>query len=555
MLGMIAVTAVSALLLAHRVVHAGPVFARSMNNVMGAMPSPAGKAPAIVGLGVMGSTGECLRAAYARPTATSWTYHHCNFPPAGSGNYSCRCYIRTDGLWLNRSEALVDSGDILGRGPRGLPLPPATAAPPQCKDELDCGLNGECDSATQACVCDRPWTGPTCSQLDLLPMQAGTGLHIFDQVSGVPTSTWGGNVVSDDNGGYLMFASEMVGNCGIGTWQTNSRVVLAKSESALGPYRFVREVFPVFAHEPTVSRGPNGEYVVWFTRYKQLNSTSPCLGVCVDGSTLAECKRGARVQPGPKPFTEANPATTWMSWATDPLGEWSAPVMVYNGTDGSNGGVPTSDTNLAPVIYPNGSLVGLWRGVYPAIPNVQGKGGGIFTVRATNWKDPTTYDFGHASLHNSIMGASLPAPNGGTYLDEEDPHVWLDAKGRLHAVVHMFRLGGHLASADGGHSWRWYGPVTCGASKPCGNSTDADNWHKSIWPAIDGAKQCLPMAEANEAQATEIELCPQRRERPHLIFDSAGRAVAISNGITLGGDGGDYCWTVTQPTVLWKPGM
>eukprot|EP01050_Picozoa_sp_SAG11_P028655 SAG11_NODE_7747_length_1101_cov_1.488024_2_plen_235_part_00 len=217
--------------------------------------------------------------------------------------------------------------------------------------------------------------------------------------------------------------------------------MLARSESAIGPFAFVREVFPVFAHEPTAGTGPNGEYVVWFTRYTHLNSTSPCLDVCVDGSTPTQCKR--RVQPGKLiPFTEANPATSWMSWATDPLGEWSAPVMVYNGSDGSNGRVPTSDTNLAPVIYPNGSLVGLWRGRYPAIPQVQKAGMGIYTVRATNWKEPATYNFGHASLHDSIMGSDLPAPNGGVYEDEEDPHVWLDAKGRLHAVVHMYRLGG-----------------------------------------------------------------------------------------------------------------
>jgi hypothetical protein len=534
--------------LAARPVDAGPAFAGSENNVKGAMPSP------IVGLGVMSSTGECVQAAYAQPTATSWTYHHCSFPPAGSGNYSCRCYIRTDGRWLNASEALVDSGDILGRGPRGPPLPPPVASRARCTDALSCGLNGECDTATGICACEPPWTGPTCSVLDLLPTLPGSGLHVFDRVSGLPTSTWGGSVVGDDKGGYLMFAAEMLGNCGIGAWRTNSRVVLARAQSAVGPYTFVREIFPAFAHEPTVGRGPHGEYVVWFTRYKHLNSTSPCLGVCVDGSTLDECKR-AQVPGQPAPFTEENPATSWMAWAIDPIdGEWSAPVMVYNGTDGSNGRVPTSDTNLAPVIYPNGSLVGLWRGVYPAIPQVQPAGMGIYTVRATNWKDPTTYDFGHASLHNSIMGPDLPAPNGGVYLDEEDPQVWLDSQGRLHAVVHMFRLGGHLASADGGHSWRWFGPVTCGVREPCGNSTNAQNWHRSIWPAIDGAKQCLPMAGVDGGASGTMELCPGRRERPHLIFDSSGRPLAVSNGITLPG-GGDYCWTVTQPTTLWKPRM
>lgn len=532
---------------------AGPVFARSVNNVMGSMPSPAGNPPTIVGLGVMNSPGECLQAAYDLPAATSWTYHHCNFPPAGSGNYSCRCYIRTDGQWLNASESFVDSGDMPGRGPRGPPLPPRNDTAPPCKDELDCGLNGECDTTTASCSCYPPWKGPACSQLDLLPVQPNTGLHIFDQVTGVPTSTWGGSIVSDDKGGYFMFASEIVGNCGIGAWETNSRVVLAASQSAIGPYTFVRELFPVFAHEPTAGRGPNGEFVVWFTRYEQLNSTSPCLGICVDGSTPDKCKH-APVQPGqPKPFTEANPATSWMSWANNPLGNWSVPVMVYNGSDGSDGRVPTSDTNLAPVIYPNGSLVGLWRGVYPAIPGVQKKGMGIYTVRAANWKDPSTYKFGHASLHNSIMGPHLPAPNGGVYLDEEDPHVWLDAKGHLHAVVHMFRLGGHLASADGGHSWRWYGPVTCGVRTPCGNSSNAENWRRSMWPAIDGAKQCMPMARGVGTDSA-VELCPGRRERPHLIFDSVGRPIAVSNGITLPG-GGDYCWTVIQPTVLWEKGL
>ena len=61
-------------------------------------------------------------------------------------------------------------------------------------------------------------------------------------------------------------------------------MVLARSESAIGPYTFMREVFPVFAHEPTAGRGPNGEYVVWFTRYQHLNSTGPCLGICGDGT-------------------------------------------------------------------------------------------------------------------------------------------------------------------------------------------------------------------------------------------------------------------------------
>ena len=540
--------ALALLLIASAAAHAGTpprAFAPSTNNVMGAMPSPAGKPPGIVLLGPFASPSACETAAYRRAAATSWTYHHCDLPPAASGNYSCHCYVRTDGVWTGSAEARVDSGDM-SRSTRPPPPPPSPPprAPPRCADELDCGLNGACDATTGACACEAPWTGPSCSVLDLAPVVPATGLHAFDQVTGVPTATWGGSVVGDDEGGYLMFAAEMVGHCGIGAWETNSRVILAKAASAVGPYTFVREVFPAFAHEPTAGRGPNGEYVVWFTRYEHLNSSAPC-GACVDGTTPSyPC---APPTPGrPPPFTAANPAQSYMSWAADPLGEWSAPVMVYNGTDGSDGAAPTGDTNLAPVIYPNGSLVGLWRGVYPAIPSVQQAAGmGIYVVRATNWKDPATYDFGHAALRNSIMRISTPA--GGVYRDEEDPHVWLDAKGRLHAVVHLFLLGGHLASDDGGRSWRWYGPVTY----PQGNSTDEQNWARSTWPAEDGAKQCAPLAgDSGGAGAGTTQLCFQRRERPHIIFDSDGRAVAVGHGVVVP-NGGDYCYTVIQPTTLW----
>lgn len=66
---------------------------------------------------------------------------------------------------------------------------------------MDCGFNGQCNPATGECVCDAPWIGPDCSVLDLLPVQPNTGYNVFrDADLGMPTSSWGGNVVSDDNG-------------------------------------------------------------------------------------------------------------------------------------------------------------------------------------------------------------------------------------------------------------------------------------------------------------------------------------------------------------------
>ena len=384
---------------------------------------------------------------------------------------------------------------------------------------------GVCNATSGLCICEPPWIGPECSALDLLPVHPKTGYQ--NVTNGEPISSWGGCVVGDDKGGYLMFFSEMLSHCGIGSWAYNSHVMMGYSNSAIGPYKAVKEIFPAFAHEPTVVRGPKGEYVVWFTRYQQVNLTSPCLGVCTNGSTIkSECAAH-------EPTAEAI-MQTWMSWTMDPFGEWTEPVMLYNGSDGNNGDLFTGDTNLSPVIYPNGTLVGLWRGHGPDPASGQDTAiGGIFVVRATNWKDPTTYDWGHVLLKNSIMKIDNP-PFGAVIDDEEDPHVYLDAKGRLHAVVHLFGFGAHLASSDGGYNWRYYGPVYYGS-----DHSDPQLWTKSLW-------------SENIEVAGGGQIDYHRRERPHLIFDQKAQIVAYSVGITLDSGPGDYCWTMFQPTVLFS---
>ena len=49
---------------------------------------------------------------------------------------------------------------------------------------------------------------------------------------------------------------------------------------------------------------------------------------------------------------DADPS--YMSWTEDPDGNWSAPVGIFDGYAGA-------DTNFAPLILANGSLVALWR--------------------------------------------------------------------------------------------------------------------------------------------------------------------------------------------------
>jgi len=68
-----------------------PSFAVGENNVAGVMRNPKGNPPGVLLAGVFKAASGCESAAKANAGATSWTYHHCDFPIAGSGNYSCHC--------------------------------------------------------------------------------------------------------------------------------------------------------------------------------------------------------------------------------------------------------------------------------------------------------------------------------------------------------------------------------------------------------------------------------------------------------------------------------
>ena len=169
-----------------------PSFAAGVNNVAGSMPNPQGNPPSIILVGVHQSAHECQGAAKAEKHATSWTYHHCNFPPAGSGNYSCHCYARTDSVWHPKKQALVDSGCIR-ISPPPQPPPPPPPPPFKCNSGYDCQLNGKCNTTSQRCECDAAWTGDMCEQLNLLPAKPDAGLqdqlYVHVQQSTAPHST------------------------------------------------------------------------------------------------------------------------------------------------------------------------------------------------------------------------------------------------------------------------------------------------------------------------------------------------------------------------------
>jgi len=123
------------------------------------------------------------------------------------------------------------------------PAPPGsacvTAAPPptcpalECADDTDCNLNGVC-GANGTCVCFKPWGGATCGELKFLPIAAPAGTNGFPGASPNET-TWGGNAVFFE-GQYHLFVAEMVNNCSLAQWGTNSRCAHAISSSPTGPF-------------------------------------------------------------------------------------------------------------------------------------------------------------------------------------------------------------------------------------------------------------------------------------------------------------------------------
>ena len=284
----------------------------------------------------------------------------------------------------------------------------------------------------------------------------------------------------------------------------------AVAEDPDRPWEFQRKetVFPVFAHEPTVSRAPSGEYVMFYsTNYGQ--KRIPCTGYSChgfNGTSDLSC-------PNDQQCTISEPLLTFMSYASDPDGPWSTPVRVPT-PDGA-------DTNMACLIREDSSITCMAR---PAI--------GMFN--ASNWRDVSAY--------KNYMPNTLRVKPDGVFRGE-DPMMWRDERGVYHSVLH----GGGWESPFGYAYW----------------SLDGVTWH--------GDNDVKVYENIVETTGGGPPMNLSRRERPHVAFGKDGTTpIALSNGITqawpctlvpkpVPGSNGtgilcpnDYCWTLVQPLKGWK---
>jgi hypothetical protein len=287
---------------------------------------------------------------------------------------------------------------------------PDAAPDPWC---AECNYNGRClprdGRAASSCLCDAAWRGQACDELALEASDASLGYQ--GRSEGQNVTSWGGSVVVADDGTFHMYAAEITGHCGMNVWLSNSQVIHASSpDPRTVPFERVGVVAPVFAHEPIAARAPTGEFVVYYT------AVPPPLPLPVKGGlTCTNCSHGrSPALCGTDSNRNASiMLPTFMVWSKDPAGPWSIPIEIP-GTD------VFADSNFAPVINKNGSVVGLMRG------NV---------IAADHWRDPESYRV------------------AGQWHDEgEDPMVYKDPRGVYHNIVHVKRAnthGLHYYSVDG----------------------------------------------------------------------------------------------------------
>jgi len=375
--------------------------------------------------------------------------------------------------------------------------------------DMHCSYNGKCIS--RACRCDAAWTGRNCETLNLHPAKRKLGVGYQRQEHGF-VSSWGGSVIEAD-GTWYMAASEIANNCGMGQWTRGSQVVIATSSDPLN-VPFVRRslLAPAFAHEPTLMRGPAGELVAVYTHATTATPPGgPTCSKCTNGSSSTAC--GHNINPyNVRLLGRAFP--TLMRWtdAASNYTRWSDPIELFNASAGRLRNNNTyCDNNLAGVILPNGSFVGIWREC--SLPRTWAT---VHPVTSSLWSDPESY-FWHDKRELWAHAGAYPSgvPD---HPPPEDPMVWVGGDGVYHALFHDRSgdgksHGGHAYSIDG-FEWTYTGVA-----------------YDNVIEYDDGWKWAF-----------------SSRERPHLVMDRKGAPLALTSGVRYSQElTGDYSYTHLQP--------
>lgn len=333
-----------------------------------------------------------------------------------------------------------------------------------CTTDVDCNLNGECTNG--ACVCDYSWSGTNCTTINFNPAPA-IGAYGYS-----PNITaWGGLPILIGNT-YHLYVTEIINHCGLCTWGSNSRVIHATSHDLLGPYTFLNDSLPIWAHNPhIVVDNSTGTPTYLLFHIGDADGGNP--KVCNGTDDIPLFNKDINSNKNIKAPVESG----ILHVATDPNGPWTPQTPPGLGLC----------NNPAPYVFPNGTIFLVCS---QGAPN-------IFT--APNWKGPWT------GTQLNYMGN----PGEGIW---EDPFIWRDKRGVFKMLAHVYPRQGtspHFYDRVSGYAY----------------SHDGFNWVRQPWQPY-----------TNVVKHVNGTVGYTTRERPKIFFDPSDRTtpLALFNGVAEG---------------------
>lgn len=352
-----------------------------------------------------------------------------------------------------------------------------------CSRDEDCSLNGIC-SPKGKCACDKGWIGADCGIVDVRPAHRNSGYNL----TATGTSSWGSRIVQDptDKSLHHLFAAEFSHDCGLDYWAPYSRIIRAESRTGpAGPYSFVAEIQPAFAHNPTVIYSPADKlWLMYYIGCKQ--------DVVADKCTFNRFTCGAGNQNNGESGLSVMSSADLKHWIPhgqvfqgDNSSRWDADVTnptafaLHSAATCGHGGPSTKERDDPGMIL-----------VYRGCPYDCGGAEQInVAVSPTGYLGPYTK-----------IGPDPIFTNG-----NEDPFVWRDKRGNWHMLLHSLEPEGGFGN----------GPKV-------GRHAFARDY-KGPWTFVDRS-----LAFSTEVKYTDGSVVDfYRRERPQLYFSDDGKMTPL----------------------------
>lgn len=414
---------------------------------------------------------------------------------------------------------------------------------------LDCALNG-IKAADGRCACDPAWEGAQCERFSFVPTSDEADLNSPWAANDLQTSTWGmGTLQRPVAGRQHMFGMELTGSCGVGAWQTNSRVTHWVSDApAASRWERIGVVLLPQATCPSAAIAPNGTVIMTLMGGAQHASKQRTPGFypsgdpvhhnfCHNGSTpCGFSKHGCSSSPA-SPLQQLPPLSVAAASTVPPRRDGRTADLpdcahstarpsggkcqfpLYAAAEGLGGDWRLTGAVLdlamnftgafsisAPWISPNGTThIVLQTGQFPvsfppeyAVNNI----GAV--IRADSWEGPYTV------VARAACGAG------------EDMFLWQDQRGHFHCVWHNtgktsrhhgpHQEGAHSFSVDGRDPW--YCVDGKGGHGACTEDTPAP-FNATLWHTRGGNHSDI------------VSTVMGTRERPHMLFNNDGSPLAL----------------------------